>query len=92
MPPLRRRPEDLPLLVEHFLDRAARDFDKRTPTPPPELYTLLNSYSFPGNVRELQAMVHDAVGRHQARVLSLDVSGNTSSPTRPMKKTTRISA
>ena len=73
VPPLRRRPEDLPLLVEHFLDRAARDFDKKTPTPPPELYTLLNSYSFPGNVRELQAMVHDAVGRHQARVLSLDV-------------------
>lgn len=73
VPPLRRRIDDLPLLVEHFLETAASDFEKKKPTAPPELYTLLASYPFPGNVRELQAMVHDAVSRHQAKVLSLDV-------------------
>lgn len=73
VPPLRRRPEDLPRLVDHFLEKAAADFGKKKPTPPPELFTLLAGYQFPGNVRELQAMVHDAVGRHQSRVLSLDV-------------------
>ena len=73
VPPLRRRIDDLPLLVEHFLETAALDFEKKKPTAPPELYTLLAGYPFPGNVRELQAMVHDAVSRHQAKVLSLDV-------------------
>lgn len=73
VPPLRRRPEDLPLLVDHFLEQAAADFKKKTPTPPPELFTLLAGYHFPGNVRELQAMVYDAVSRHQAGMLSMDV-------------------
>lgn len=70
MPPLRERPDDLPLLVEHFLERAARDMNKRKPTAPPELYHLLGAYHFPGNVRELEAMVFDAVAHHEARVLS----------------------
>ena len=73
VPPLRRRLEDLPLLVERFLEDAAVDLGKKKPTAPPELYTLLAGHRFPGNVRELQAMVHDAVSRHQAKVLSLEV-------------------
>jgi DNA-binding NtrC family response regulator len=72
VPPLRHRLDDLPLLVDHFLDAAARDFGKKKPTVPPELFTLLAGYGFPGNVRELRSMVHDAVSRHTARVLSLD--------------------
>jgi DNA-binding NtrC family response regulator len=73
VPPLRERLDDLPLLVHHFLDKAARDLDKTKPTPPPELFTLLECHSFPGNVRELEAMIHDAVSRHKSKVLSLDV-------------------
>jgi DNA-binding NtrC family response regulator len=72
LPPLRERREDLPLLVEHFLEKAAAAIGKRRPTPPRELYQLLGLYDFPGNIRELEAMVHDAVSQHTARVLSLD--------------------
>ena len=71
LPPLRARLEDLPLLVNHFLDKAARTLNKPIPTPPLELYRLLRTYSFPGNVRELEAMVFDAVARHPGGTLSL---------------------
>jgi DNA-binding NtrC family response regulator len=73
IPPLRERQEDLPLLVEHFLGKSACTLDKKKPTPPPELITLLGAYSFPGNVRELETMVFDAVSRHQSGILALTV-------------------
>ncbi|MDD2335764.1 MAG: sigma-54 dependent transcriptional regulator, partial [Geobacteraceae bacterium] len=72
LPPLRERPEDIPLLVEHFLSVAARQLGKRRPSPSPQLFPLLCSYSFPGNVRELEAMVFDAVARHRSGVMSLE--------------------
>ena len=72
IPPLRERMEDLPLLIEHFLADAAHSLNKKKPTPPPELVTILSNYQFPGNVRELEAMIYDAVARHTGGVLSLD--------------------
>jgi DNA-binding NtrC family response regulator len=72
LPPLRRRPEDIQPLLEHFLDQAAEAFGKKRPAYPPELVTLLNSHAFPGNVRELRAMVFDAVGRHTNKTLSTE--------------------
>lgn len=72
IPPLRERLEDLPLLIDHFLGEAAASLGRKKPTPPPELLTLLSVYPFPGNVRELQALIHDAVARHGSGVLSLD--------------------
>ena len=72
LPPLRERPEDLPLLLERFLDEAARELGKRKPTAPPQLAQLLATYAFPGNVRELRAMVFDAVSRHAGGVLSTE--------------------
>jgi DNA-binding NtrC family response regulator len=71
IPPLRERLDDIPLLVEHFLEEAARTLGKKKPTPSPELFTLLATYSFPGNIRELQSMIIDAVSRHKSGVLSL---------------------
>ena len=71
IPPLRDRQEDLPLLINHFLENAAQELGKPTPTPPAELYGLLKTYPFPGNVRELEAMIFDAVAQHQGGVLSL---------------------
>lgn len=73
LPPLRDRMDDLPLLLDYFLERAAEQFDKNKPTPPDELLTLLRNYHFPGNVRELKSMVYDAVAFHQSKMLSLDV-------------------
>jgi transcriptional regulator with PAS, ATPase and Fis domain len=71
VPPLRDRLDDLPLLVDFFLDKAANALNKKKPTAPKELIPLLHTYSFPGNIRELQAMIFDAVSRHTDRVLSL---------------------
>ncbi len=71
VPPLCERRDDIPLLVEFFLQSAAKELGKVKPTPPPELFTLLSAYDFPGNVRELQAMIFDAVSRHESRKLSL---------------------
>jgi DNA-binding NtrC family response regulator len=72
IPPLRERRDDLPILVEYFMAEAARILKKKKPTPPPELYTLLNTYSFPGNIRELRGMIYDAVGQHSSNILGLD--------------------
>jgi DNA-binding NtrC family response regulator len=71
LPPLRARQDDLPLLVTHFVERAASSLGKPRPAVPPALVTLLKSHAFPGNVRELEAMVCDAVTRAQGPVLSL---------------------
>lgn len=71
LPPLRERREDITLLINHFLDRAAGELNKKRPTAPPELYTLLRNYRFPGNIRELEGLIFDAVSRHKAGVLSI---------------------
>lgn len=73
IPPLRERLEDIPLLLEHFLAQAAKEFDKKKPTPPAELAVLLQTYHFPGNVRELESMIYDAVSQHHQRKISMDV-------------------
>ena len=71
IPPLRERREDIPLLTQHFLEQAAQELGKTAPTPPIELLQLLSTYAFPGNVRELEAMVFDAVAHHPGGNLSL---------------------
>jgi DNA-binding NtrC family response regulator len=73
IPPLRERMEDVPLLVEHFMEKAATTMGKSKPTPPEELMTLLATHHFPGNVRELESMVFDAVSSHRSGKLSLDI-------------------
>ncbi|MBF0270656.1 MAG: sigma-54-dependent Fis family transcriptional regulator [Magnetococcales bacterium] len=64
IPPLRERPEDIPLLLGFFTQDAARAMNKAVPNTPPQLLTLLATHHFPGNVRELRALVFDAVARH----------------------------
>ncbi len=65
IPPLRERREDIPLLVSHFLEKADGIFGKDVPAPRTELYELLARYPFPGNVRELRAMIFDAAARYK---------------------------
>ena len=72
IPPLRERKEDIPLLTDVFFGEAAKSLKKKVPTYPPELITLLSSYKFSGNIRELQSLIYDAVSRHESGVLSLD--------------------
>lgn len=72
IPSLRERPEDIPVLLDHFLDKAASSLSKKKPTPPQELVTLLSNYHFPGNIREMEGMIFDAVAKHESGVLSMD--------------------
>jgi DNA-binding NtrC family response regulator len=76
LPPLRERPEDIGLLLEHFAAWAADTLHRTKPHIPRELTTMLEAYHFPGNIRELQAMVFDAIARHKSGVLSLAVFRN----------------
>ncbi len=72
VPPLRERPEDLDVLLERLTVEAAEALGRPTPSWPAELPALLASYHFPGNVRELQAMVYDAVSLSHSETMSLD--------------------
>jgi DNA-binding NtrC family response regulator len=71
VPPLRKRKEDIPLLLDHYIEEASRAMGKKLPTYPKELPVLLSTYPFPGNVRELKSMIYDAVSRHTSKVLSM---------------------
>ncbi len=64
LPPLRERPEDIPLLLNHFLDEAVHVYHKEKPHVAVSAVSHLLGWNFPGNVRELKSMVFDAVARH----------------------------
>lgn len=66
VPALRDRRGDIPFLLDRFIREAATSMEKPPPSPSPELGTLLRTYHFPGNVRELRAMVFDAVALHRS--------------------------
>jgi len=72
LPPLRNRKEDIPLLLEHFISQAAKSLAISPPSYPAELLDLLAVYHFPGNVRELQGIIFDAVARCKSGKLSLE--------------------
>ncbi len=61
VPPLRERPEDIPLLVRHFAQKFAQRMKKHIETIPSEAMKALQNYSWPGNVRELENFVERAV-------------------------------
>ncbi|MBF0097714.1 MAG: sigma-54-dependent Fis family transcriptional regulator [Magnetococcales bacterium] len=71
--PLRERLEDLPLLIDHFMRKSSESLNRPPLKVAPEIYSLLSAYAFPGNVRELRALVYDAVANHSGGpVLPLD--------------------
>src|SRR5438876_1098542 len=61
MPPLHERPEDIPLLVRHFVEHYARRMKRAIETIPSETMEVLTRYRWPGNVRELQNLMERAV-------------------------------
>jgi two-component system, NtrC family, response regulator HydG len=61
IPPLRERPEDVPVLAEHFLARFAQSMSRRPMRFAPEALDALRAYAWPGNVRELQNAIERAV-------------------------------
>jgi formate hydrogenlyase transcriptional activator len=61
LPPLRARREDIPALVEHFIEIYARRMDKQIEHIPPETMSALIAYQWPGNIRELQNFIERSV-------------------------------
>src|SRR5689334_3951185 len=61
VPPLRERPEDIPLLVHFFANKFAQQMRKRIESVPKDVMSALVSYHWPGNIRELQNLVERAV-------------------------------
>jgi len=65
LPPLRERMEDIPVLLDHFIESACAEVNKPKPRIPASLEQLLGAYYFPGNIRELQVMVYDAMSQYR---------------------------
>ena len=65
LPPLRERAEDIPLLIQHFVDKYARELEKDVQHVSDDAMQRVMRYDFPGNVRELENMVERAVALSQ---------------------------
>jgi len=61
VPALRERPEDIPLLIRHFVQQFSRHMNKIIDTIPSEIMATLTRYHWPGNIRELQNVIERAV-------------------------------
>jgi transcriptional regulator with PAS, ATPase and Fis domain len=61
IPPLRERPEDIPLLADHFVRKLARQMSRRYESIEPEAMALLRAHPWPGNVRELENAIERAM-------------------------------
>ena len=72
VPPLRDRKEDIPLLVDHFLDKFSRDNGKEIDGISSEAKDLLVKYDYPGNVRELENIIERAVVISRDPVISVE--------------------
>jgi formate hydrogenlyase transcriptional activator len=74
IPPLRERREDIPLLVQYFMQKYARRMGKRIETVPPATMQKLVDWSWPGNVRELQNMIERGVILSRGFVLEIPLT------------------
>ena len=73
VPPLREKKEDLPLLLKHFANEETKKSGKNKLHIPAKLITRLSSYPFPGNIRELQKFVKNAVALVEPSATSLPI-------------------
>ncbi|GEM_PF-442234 len=84
LPPLRERPEDIPLLVKYFLKKYCRRFRSEYKTFSPAALLKLASYDWPGNIRELEAVIQRAIALSslpliQAEEIDLPIAASTPS-------------
>jgi len=86
LPPLRERGEDLPILVQHYLKRFSRELHRDVRQISPDAIERLRQYSWPGNIRELQSVLKQALLRATGTVLLpsfLPALSNESPPPSP---------
>jgi formate hydrogenlyase transcriptional activator len=74
VPPLRERPEDIPLLVRHFVEQFSRRMNKTVDTIPSETMSAMARYHWPGNIRELQNLIERAVILSPGPVLKVPIA------------------
>jgi len=91
LPPLRDRPVDIPVLVEHFLVDCAKRHLREVPGVAPELLNYLQQYEWPGNVRQLRNVIENMLVMGDEKVLTLRnlpkyLSGNPLSEQHPSSK------
>ena len=80
MPPLRERREDIPVLVEYFVDHCARKVKKNIQGITKESLDLLRSYPWPGNIRELQNVIQRSVIMCETENFSVDKTSLAQQP------------
>jgi len=69
LPALNQRVEDIPLLVEHFVKNAARQVEQESPILTPSALSLLQTYQWPGNIRQLENSIFRLVALNTKRVI-----------------------
>ena len=74
IPPLRERPGDIQLLVHHYVDKYAQRMNKQIDSIPEETMAALYSYSWPGNIRELQNLIERSVILTPGNVLQIQLN------------------
>ena len=79
IPPLRERPEDIPMLVRHFVQRFSSRLKRQIDTIPAATMSALQQWSWPGNVRELEHVIERAVILSSGRVLQVPLADLTPS-------------
>jgi transcriptional regulator with PAS, ATPase and Fis domain len=72
LPPLRDRLEDLPMLIDHFIEQANHDYQRQVDSIDPEFLAALRTYRWPGNVRELRNVFETAVLMTHSTQLSVE--------------------
>jgi DNA-binding NtrC family response regulator len=72
LPPLRERPEEIPLLAHHFVERSAQELDKPIDSITPRAMAVLEAHDWPGNVRELENAMERAVLLADGRTIDID--------------------
>jgi len=86
IPPLRARREDIPLLVEYFIDRYARKAGKHITSVKKQTLQVLQSYPWPGNIRELQNVIERSVILCETATFSVDESWLSQQPVKKRSK------
>jgi formate hydrogenlyase transcriptional activator len=86
VPPLRDRPDDIPLLVRHFVQQFARKMGKAVDTIPTETMSALMRYRWPGNIRELQNLLERAMILSTGPVLKVPLNDLQQAPAPPVSR------
>jgi two-component system response regulator AtoC len=72
LPPLKDRKEDIPLLCDHFIEKFNRELGKKIEGVNPKALELLLNYSWPGNIRELESVIYEAIVLSDSRIIEED--------------------